>query len=106
MEKEKYLPIGTVLMLKGGKKRVMVTGFCVIPDSDKEKMYDYCGCLYPEGQIKTNQTLMFNHDQIERIDYLGLIDDEERNFKSKLEEVMKKINSKKKENTTTEILGE
>ena len=27
---EKYLPIGTVVMLKGGTKRVMISGFCAI----------------------------------------------------------------------------
>ncbi|HIR49231.1 MAG TPA: DUF4176 domain-containing protein, partial [Candidatus Faecimonas gallistercoris] len=28
MQAEKYLPIGTVVMLKGGKKRAMIIGFC------------------------------------------------------------------------------
>ena len=30
MNYEKYLPVGTVVLLKGGKKRAMVTGFCSI----------------------------------------------------------------------------
>ena len=37
---EKYLPIGSVVMLKGGTKRVMITGFCTVPNEDKEKVYD------------------------------------------------------------------
>ena len=41
--KEKYLPIGTVCMLKNGKKRVMITGFCTIPEDDKTKMYKKLG---------------------------------------------------------------
>ena len=48
MNNEKFLPIGTVVMLKGGKKRVMVTGFCVSPDEDKNKVYDYSGYKHPE----------------------------------------------------------
>ena len=40
MDTGKYLPIGTVVMLKGGTKRVMITGFCVMQESDKEKVWD------------------------------------------------------------------
>ena len=92
MNYEKYLPIGTVVLLKGGKKRAMITGFCSISGEDKSKIYDYSGCLYPEGLISSNQTLLFNHDQIEKIFYLGLVDEEEKQFKQKLNEIMQKMN--------------
>ena len=36
--KEKYLPIGTVVMLKGGTKRLMITGLCVVQQNNKEKI--------------------------------------------------------------------
>lgn len=85
---EKYLPIGSVVMLKGGTKRVMVTGFCTVPNEDKEKVYDYSGCLYPEGVISTEQVLLFNHSDIEKIYYLGYIDDEEKKFKERLLKVL------------------
>ena len=91
MNYEKYLPIGTVVMLKNGKKRAMITGFCSISGDDKTKVFDYSGCLYPEGFISSNQTLLFNHEQIEKIYYLGLIDEEEKQFKQKLNEMIKKI---------------
>ena len=67
---EKYLPIGTVCMLKSGKKRVMITGFCVVPQEDKKKTYDYSGCMYPEGFLVSNQVCLFNHNQIEKIYYI------------------------------------
>lgn len=92
MKYEKFLPIRTVVMLKGGKKRAMITGFCSIPSEDKTKMYDYSGCIYPEGFISSSQTLLFNHDQIDKVFYLGLIDDEEKKFKEKLNEALKLIN--------------
>ena len=85
---EKYLPIGSVVMLKGGTKRVMVTGFCTVPNEDKENVYDYSGCLYPEGVISTEQVLLFNHSDIEKIYYLGYIDDEEKKFKERLLKVL------------------
>lgn len=91
MKYEKYLPIGTVVMLKGGKKRAMITGFCSISGDDKTKVFDYSGCLYPEGFLSSNQTLLFDHNQIDKIYHLGLIDDEEKKFKQKLSEMIKKI---------------
>ena len=87
---EKFLPIGTIVMLKGGKKRLMITGFCIIPESEKGKMYDYCGCLYPEGIISTDQIAVFNHDQIERVYNNAYIDEEEKTFKQKLKEELQK----------------
>lgn len=92
MNYEKYLPIGTVVLLKGGKKRVMITGFCTVSEEDKSKVYDYSGCLYPEGFISSNQTLLFNHEQIEKIFHFGLVDDEEKTFKQRLNEMLKKTN--------------
>lgn len=99
---EKYLPIGTVVMLKGGEKRVMITGFCIVTEEDKNKMYDYLGCIYPEGALDPKQGLMFNHDQIDKIYHMGLIDDEEQEFKKKLKELIGNINSTS--NTTPEIM--
>lgn len=90
---EKFLPIGTVVMLKGGTKRVMITGFCSMEESKSEKIWDYSGCMYPEGFLSSNQTCLFDHEQIEKIYYLGLIDDEEEEFKKKLNELLKPNNN-------------
>lgn len=92
MNYEKYLPIGTVVMLKNGKKRAMIIGFCAVSEEEKTKVYDYSGCLYPEGMISSNQTLLFDHSQIDKIYHIGLVDEEEKNFKYKLNELMKKAN--------------
>lgn len=85
---EKYLPIGTVVMLKGASKRVMVTGFCTIKRDNKNEIWDYTGCMYPEGTLASNQTCLFNHDQIEKIYYFGLIDEEEEKFKVQLNKLL------------------
>lgn len=88
MKYEKYLPLGSVVLLKGGKKRVMVAGFCAISDEDKDKVYDYSGCVYPEGFMSSSQVLLFDHDQIDKVYYLGLSDDEDKEFKTKLKKLM------------------
>lgn len=87
---EKFLPIGTVVMLKGGTKRVMISGFCAIEgqNSGKNKMWDYSGCLYPEGFLSSNQTCLFDHEQIEKVYHYGLVDEEEEKFKAQLNELI------------------
>ncbi len=82
---EKFLPLGTVVMLKGAYKRVMITGFCVVDENNKEKIWDYSGCMYPEGFLSSDPKCLFEHDQIEKIYHMGLADDpEEKQFKEQL----------------------
>ena len=102
--KEKFLPVGTVVILKGGKKRLMVTGFCMLDKNNNNKMYDYSGCLYPEGMVSSDQTALFDHSQIEKIFYMGLVDEEEKLFKAKLKEALNQQN--KNANTTNETKKE
>lgn len=92
--REKYLPIGTVVLLKGGKKRAMITGFCSVAQENQEKIYDYSGCVYPEGYLSSNQVCLFDHDQIDKIFFLGYEDDEEKAFKEKLNTIVSTIENK------------
>lgn len=89
---EKYLPIGTVVMLKGASKRLMITGFCSMAAEDQATMFDYAGCMYPEGFLSSDQTALFNHDQIETVYYMGLVDEEEKTFKSTLNTLVAQMN--------------
>ena len=90
---EKYLPIGTVVMLIGGSKRVMITGFCAVEENNKQKMWDYSGCMYPEGFLSSDQTCLFDHSQIEKVYHLGLIEEEEEAFKKTLKELTEAVNN-------------
>lgn len=103
MNMEKYLPIGTVVMLKGGSKRIMISGFCCVSDNDDSKVYDYTGCLFPEGFLSSSKNLLFNHEQIDKVYYLGLQDDEEKLFKEKLVKAMETINSKNEKKDENEV---
>jgi hypothetical protein len=83
--KNNYLPIGTIVILKGSNQKIMITGyFC----SKKEKLYQYSGCIYPDGLSK--KTLMFNNADIKKIIYMGLEDDEYLKFKNKFIDISKK----------------
>ena len=90
---EKYLPIGTVVLLKGGSKRVMIRGFCSVDSNKSDVIYDYNGCVYPEGYLSSDQTCLFNHDQIDKIYYMGFVDDEEKEFKAKLNELVRSLDN-------------
>ena len=76
--KEKYLPIGTVVMLKDGNKKVMITSYLIFPTGNDEKkdLYDYGGCMYPEGIIDSKTGIGFNHDQIAEVYHYGHEDDQ------------------------------
>ena len=103
MNREKYLPIGSVVLLKTAKKRIMVTGFVAKAQETGDKVFDYMGCLYPEGVISSDKNLLFNHDQIDKIYYLGYSDEEEKIFKGKLDEELKKVGITKPEYQEAEL---
>lgn len=83
---EKYLPLGTVVMLKGGTKRIMIIGYC--PITEDKQTYDYMACLFPEGVLSPKDSLLFNHDQIVQVFYNGLIDAEQMAFVAKVKQIM------------------
>ncbi len=98
--KKSLLPIGSVVLLKGGTKRVMVIGFApkVASEEDgkqKEDMWDYSGCIYPEGLLSSDQILVFDHSQISEVFNVGYQDDEEKEFKKKLQEYFDNQNNTK-----------
>ena len=77
-----YLPIGSVVRLKNGQKRIMIYGRRQLQvGTDKE--WDYIACLYPEGNLNEDNCFLFNHDQIEQVYFLGLQDVEEFTFAAK-----------------------
>ena len=80
----KYLPIGTIVKLKTGKRKVMITGFCLYDHDAAHTLYDYCGCAYPEGMLSTNEVNLFNHGDIEKVFHMGVSDEEEKKFKVNL----------------------
>ena len=90
------LPIGTVVLLKDSTKRVMVIGFCQTEatDNNEEKIWDYVGCLYPEGYLKPDEIYLFNGEQIDKIFTLGYQDEEQFEFKKRADAVHKELKNK------------
>lgn len=101
---EKFLPIGTVVLLKGGKKELMIISYCIIPTGEvydkngkvemEETMFDYGGCVYPEGMITSDQLFAFNHDQIEKVCYMGYVTDNQKEISKVLKGGMEERNKR------------
>ena len=85
MKIKELLPIGSVVLLKNGKKRLMIFG---VKQTDKATgiEYDYISVLYPEGNIGEAAQYMFNHSDIEQVFFMGYTDEERDAFLEKLNE--------------------
>lgn len=78
------LPIGSVVRLRDGEKKLMI---CGIKQSEAEgdgREYDYLAVFYPEGHIGDEFQYLFDHDDIEEICFRGFEDEERSTFLEKL----------------------
>lgn len=83
------LPIGSIVLLNNSNKKLMIYGRKQL-QADTGKLWDYVGCLYPEGNISPEYTFLFNHEDIKELFHSGYKDEEEE----KLQVLLKAINSK------------
>ena len=79
---KELLPIGTVVVLKGGQKRLMIFGIKqdIRKDDKPVEEYDYIGVPYPEGNIGTECQFLFNHEDVETVYFRGYEDIERQEF--------------------------
>ncbi len=85
-----YLPLGSVVMLKGGTKRVMICGR-LQSKVDDDTVYDYTACLYPEGYIDAQNLYLFNNEDIDTVYYIGMQDVEEFQYRSFLDSELERL---------------
>ena len=100
---EGLLPIGTVVLLKNSKKRIMIIGLLQKQIKEGEEViWDYSACFYPEGYMGPDKTFLFNGDQIEKVFAVGYQDEEQFNFKMKIDQVRNELLSKNEKPETEE----
>lgn len=90
---KQMLPLGSVVYLSEGTEKVMIVGRGVIfqdTETNSEVFTDYMGCLYPTG-INPNNTLFFNEENIDKIVFKGLSDEEDERFLEIYEEWESKL---------------
>lgn len=83
------LPLGSVVTLKNGTKRIMIVGRLQTV-KNKDEVYDYAACLWPEGLIDSKHFYLFNHEEIQTLFYIGLQDTIEFNFRTILDDEISK----------------
>ena len=89
---KELLPIGSVVLLKGGIKKIMVTGIKPVSKDDDgtEQEYDYIGVIYPEGYLNDEFNFLFNHSDVNDVVFRGYENPERVEFIEYMEEVLKR----------------
>lgn len=80
------LPVGSVILLKGATKKMMIFGIKQLDEKDPGKEYDYAGVPYPEGNVGSDVQYLFNHSDIGMVAFRGYEDEERETFISMLED--------------------
>lgn len=74
MEEKHFLPLGSLVRLKGGKRKLVIIGINQIGSDNKN--YDYSSCMYPYGYLNSDELFLFNNENIEEVIYKGYVDKE------------------------------
>lgn len=83
---KEYLPIGSIVILKNGTKKLMIYGRKQLNTNDNIE-YDYVSCLFPEGNINKDYMFLFNNEDIKEVVFRGYSNSEEEEFLDKLNEI-------------------
>lgn len=84
---QNLLPIGSVVLLKGATKKLMITGIKPMLDSQPDKIYDYIGVMYPEGFVGGDSNFLFNHEDINDVVFKGYDNPERLRFLEMIEDL-------------------
>lgn len=76
-EETEYLPVGSVVMLKGAIQRIMIISRAVmVPYGGGQKFFDYGACVYPVGIID-DKLIYFNKEDIVKVYFKGYVNEDE-----------------------------
>ncbi len=113
-ENKRFLPIGTVVLLKNGKRELMITSYCVMPNGDvydkngkvenAPKMFEYGACFYPEGMVTSDQLFAFNHEQIEKVCFRGYDTEKSKELSLVLNKGLEELQKQEQNPTVIETL--
>ncbi len=73
LEKEKLLPVGSIVKIKEKKRLYMIAGFY---PSSGEYVRQYAGVTYPNGMMKIQDICMFDGKDIGTVLWKGYLDEE------------------------------
>ena len=73
------LPIGSVVLLRGGQTPIMIAGLCqmtLTKEGEGGELYDYVGVPYPIGFTRADEMVQFDHEAVERVLGIGFMNEE------------------------------
>lgn len=79
MNANELLPIGSIVLLEGAEKKLMIFGVGQT-QLEENRDFDYIGVVYPEGNMGEGSQFLFNHSDIEEVIFRGYEDEERENF--------------------------
>lgn len=85
---KELLPIGSVVLMRGGTKKIMITGILQVVEEENEEVYDYIGVPYPEGYMDAENAILFQHENINDVIFKGYDNPERLEFLDLMEEVL------------------
>ena len=78
MKKIDYLPLGSVVLLRGGIQKILIIARGInTKQGDKTVFFDYGAVLYPEG-LTGDRMAYFNHDAISKVVFSGYDDEDSK----------------------------
>ena len=95
---QELLPLGSVVYLQEGTEKLMIIGRGIVyqdEETNTEVFVDYMGCIFPTG-INPNNTIFFNQENIDRVVFEGLKDEDEERFLQVYKEWEEKLDVPKK----------
>ena len=86
-----YLPVGSVVLLEGGKKKTIIMGIPQMDAETPERVYDYLGVPYPEGYLGQGSSYLFDHSDIAQLVYCGYNDAERQGFMQSIDALCQSV---------------
>lgn len=94
-----YLPVGSVVLLEGGKKKTVIIGILQMNADNPERVYDYVGVPYPEGYLGQGSSYLFDHSDISQLIYYGYNDAERQGLIQSIDALCKSVKAAVNQNS-------
>lgn len=105
MERIELLPLGSIVYLKEGNKKVLIIARgLVAKNNDGFVFFDYGGVPYPEG-LQNDQMAYFQHESVSKVVFKGYTDLDDEATVEKIYDYMEKYPDIKK-GDIKQLLGE
>ncbi|MDR0899598.1 MAG: DUF4176 domain-containing protein [Lactobacillaceae bacterium] len=87
MDNKEFLPLGSIVLLNGSVKKIMIISRAVMLE---DNYFDYGAYLYPEGMIDEN-VIYFNEEDVVKVIHRGFVDDDEQNMVEQIQRAYKEF---------------